>query len=594
MDLHNATSVLEDLPSDAFDLDDFEQPRSVSDYSSWPAESSPDPWEQQEEDVEYSEDELDQDFEEHDEEDEESSAHGEAVYNDEEEDIDIDYEPFAAEGEDGDEIRSLEDHFWGEEGLFDQGAENGSQRSSSLSPIPGFAAFLAELQAHQNADRLSEAPSESLFVDDGPDLLPPIDSIISSVRRTMSEIQQGRRNQLLRSLEQSRSSANSLGRLGALGRSREGNRQDHRHHPYNMPREAAREHYRMDDQENNRNNRQAHDELVAMVVRPVRSRISRRRSQAQPEVIDLTAEPDSPVLTRAPDPPQGRVPNASSASQSSARNPRRQLSLSQRTPSLSRSDASLIGNNPNFIDLTGDDPPPPPPLPQQLPRRDWNHPDHRAHPQRRQHIASSRSPAIDLVNDSDNDDLRRSFVGFVRRAQNFNIFQRFIPHGLDVLQIGGHGLNMDNPLADNIPNLNYRANGNNVGLGASKPDHVPPSPAREGFTRNTGPDTVVVCPGCGGELKYDPDSGAEDALSPRPNKKARTKKDQEEHYFWALKDCGHVYCKECYESRGLKAGRKGHEAHFRRDAENNRKVFCAVEGCSTEANNKLNWVGLFL
>ncbi|KAK4233844.1 hypothetical protein C8A03DRAFT_19152 [Achaetomium macrosporum] len=594
MDLHEAIN-LEDLPSDAFDLGDFEQPQSVSDYSSWPAVSSPASWEHQEEDdIEYSEDEIDEDYEEHYEEDEEASADGEAVYNDDGEDEEFDEDAFADEGVDDGGLLPLADpYFWDEEGFPDQGSEGGRQRSPSLSPIPGFAAFLAELQAHQNADRLSEAPSDSLFVDDGPDFLPPIDSILSSVRRTMSEIQQGHRNQRFRSIEQSWSSENSLGR-GALGRSRESNRWEHRHHPHNMPRETARGRARMADQGNHRNDRHARDELVAMEVHPVRSGMPRRRAPPQPEVIDLTGEPDSPVQTRAPEPPQARVSNASNVPQNSGRNPRRQLSLSQRTPSLSRSDASLIGNNPNFIDLTGDDSPAPPPLPQQLPsRRDWNHHDHRAHhhPPRRQPPASSRPQPIDLENDND---LRRGFAGFMRRAQNISVLQRLLPeYGLDVLHIGAHGLDMDNPLAGNIPNLNYRANGSMAG-GVPKPPHEPPPPAREGFTRNTGGDTVVICPSCEKELKYDPDSGAEDASSPRPNKKARTKKDQEEHYFWALKDCGHVYCKECYESRGRKTSPKTSHAHFRRVGENNRKVLCAVEGCPTEANNKLNWVGLFL
>jgi hypothetical protein len=53
-----------------------------------------------------------------------------------------------------------------------------------------------------------------------------------------------------------------------------------------------------------------------------------------------------------------------------------------------------------------------------------------------------------------------------------------------------------------------------------------------------------------------------------------------------------VYCKDCYENR--KVGAKSPMANFRRDPENNRKNLCAVEGCATEANNKLAWVGLFL
>jgi hypothetical protein len=33
---------------------------------------------------------------------------------------------------------------------------------------------------------------------------------------------------------------------------------------------------------------------------------------------------------------------------------------------------------------------------------------------------------------------------------------------------------------------------------------------------------------------------------------------------------------------------------FRRDPDNVRKNLCAVDGCPSEANNKSNWVGLFL
>lgn len=55
-----------------------------------------------------------------------------------------------------------------------------------------------------------------------------------------------------------------------------------------------------------------------------------------------------------------------------------------------------------------------------------------------------------------------------------------------------------------------------------------------------------------------------------------------------------VYCKDCYESRGVAS--KNSAANFRRDTQNPRKkvVLCAVEGCTTEANQKANWVGLFI
>ncbi|EAQ88766.1 hypothetical protein CHGG_05385 [Chaetomium globosum CBS 148.51] len=97
------------------------------------------------------------------------------------------------------------------------------------------------------------------------------------------------------------------------------------------------------------------------------------------------------------------------------------------------------------------------------------------------------------------------------------------------------------------------------------PTTFPPPPAREGFTRDTGnDDNVIICPSCEEELKYDPDAGIDD--STRPAKKIRTRKDHEEHHFWALKDCGHVYCRNCYENRSVrKPTAKTPMTRFRRD-----------------------------
>lgn len=133
-----------------------------------------------------------------------------------------------------------------------------------------------------------------------------------------------------------------------------------------------------------------------------------------------------------------------------------------------------------------------------------------------------------------------ALFSIVRRLPRpIDLFNRFVarpPPEVEV-QIIGNPANMDNPLAGNAPNLNYRGNGYNAG-GAPKPAHVPPPPPREGFTRSTGGegDDVIVCPSCEAELQYDPEA---DANAP-PAKKARTKKDREEHHFWALKECGHV------------------------------------------------------
>jgi hypothetical protein len=69
-----------------------------------------------------------------------------------------------------------------------------------------------------------------------------------------------------------------------------------------------------------------------------------------------------------------------------------------------------------------------------------------------------------------------------------------------------------------------------------KPTFEPPPEARENFARDTGDDKVFLCPSCEEELAY---NEAVDDNGP-PTKKARTKKDQALHYFWAVKACGHV------------------------------------------------------
>ena len=56
--------------------------------------------------------------------------------------------------------------------------------------------------------------------------------------------------------------------------------------------------------------------------------------------------------------------------------------------------------------------------------------------------------------------------------------------------------------------------------------------------------------------------------------------------------CLQVYCKECYDSRG--GGKNVNPAaKFRRDTQK-RKVYCAVEDCTTDVKSKSGWVGLFV
>jgi hypothetical protein len=69
-----------------------------------------------------------------------------------------------------------------------------------------------------------------------------------------------------------------------------------------------------------------------------------------------------------------------------------------------------------------------------------------------------------------------------------------------------------------------------------KPDHVPPPPAKDGFTRSPTEDDVVICPSCEEELVHHKD--IEEPVIKKG--KAPTKKEREEHPFWVLKECGHV------------------------------------------------------
>ncbi|KAK3954548.1 hypothetical protein QBC32DRAFT_82303 [Pseudoneurospora amorphoporcata] len=179
----------------------------------------------------------------------------------------------------------------------------------------------------------------------------------------------------------------------------------------------------------------------------------------------------------------------------------------------------------------------------------------------------------------------------------------------------------NNPLGRNLPNFNYANNGRNGAAAAAaaaaavaaaeqaRNANAPP-PAREGFTRATGEDLAIVCPSCEQELAYDPDEeernqkAAAGGGGPAP-KKARTRKDREEHFFWAVKECGHVYCKKCFENRkctkntGFKlkdqgsSGAAGTSASGRAAAKT-QLILCAVDDCSAEVGVKTAWVGLFL
>ena len=70
-----------------------------------------------------------------------------------------------------------------------------------------------------------------------------------------------------------------------------------------------------------------------------------------------------------------------------------------------------------------------------------------------------------------------------------------------------------------------------------KPDHIPPSPAQDGFTRSPSEHDVVICPSCEEELVHKKDG--EDLVAKKGGKPP-TRKEREEHPFWVVKECGHV------------------------------------------------------
>lgn len=173
-------------------------------------------------------------------------------------------------------------------------------------------------------------------------------------------------------------------------------------------------------------------------------------------------------------------------------------------------------------------------------------------------------------------------------------------------------LGSGNPLLDNLPDLNYQFNGgmfngHHDGAPLGGPRRAPypaPGDAPEGYTRSTGEDMVAVCAGCDTELAYDPDEPQThgSVLGEPPKKKTRSRKDREEHYFWAVTSCGHVYCKSCYENRRncLKKDGSGASGSTKMAAPpvvfvaDGKTILCAVDDCQSDVTAKKAWVGLFV
>ncbi|OTA95675.1 hypothetical protein M434DRAFT_28571 [Hypoxylon sp. CO27-5] len=345
------------------------------------------------------------------------------------------------------------------------------------------------------------------------------------------------------------------------------------------------------------------DELVEMefqeinVDRP-RSPLDRQRPhrrpepRVQPEVIDLTGDNDSPPHTAYP---------------RRSQNVRRQRSQQRNTPPrLARSDASYMGSH-TVINLISDSDEDPAELPRPRGRsrisvdrdllrdRDRHRPHHQHRP---------RMPPPDEHFGMAGNAFHR-FQALIHNMPIFRLVNN--PQALgdnreedDIVLLGQRNLMPDPLPAPNLPPIEFNYNAHpfaNIpaaaGGPAAKPAHEPPKETREGFTRNTGEDVVAICPSCEEELAYDPD-GDEANSGPPPTKKARTKKDKAEHHFWAVKACGHVYCRKCYENR-KPVGKNPIPVGFRPDSNGTKnKMLCAVEDCDSDVSAKSAWVGIFM
>lgn len=361
---------------------------------------------------------------------------------------------------------------------------------------------------------------------------------------------------------------------------------------------------RMDRQRNAGHYFDQFDELVAMEVAPAENPRGnqghqQRQPRAQPEVIDLTGDNDS-----SPQPSQPAL-------QTHSQNTRRQRSLQRSIlPRLNRSDASYMEPR-NVINLISDsddeEPVAMPPL-----RRNSHRSRPRPAPQEPPHNQRPPShvqPALPFnIHPNPNPALRTLLNQIpLFRILNGQSIGNNHDHDRDRdeedIVIMGHRHLTPNaipPPPNLLPvNLDVRvhpfAMGANAphapgGLG-NKPAHEPPKDTRDGFTRNTGEDVVAICPSCDFELAYDPDDG--DNNGP-PAKKARTKKDKAEHHFWAVKACGHVYCRSCYENR-KPVGKNHIPVGFRPNPNGVKNhILCAVEDCETDVSAKSAWVGIFM
>ncbi|ETS75758.1 hypothetical protein PFICI_12702 [Pestalotiopsis fici W106-1] len=334
------------------------------------------------------------------------------------------------------------------------------------------------------------------------------------------------------------------------------------------------------------------DELIGVELgggggmgRNSRARASQNQPRrAEPNVIDLTLEDDDELELLG-------------ESVGESQNARRQQSQRRsNAPRLNRSDGSYVGNQ-NVIELSSDDENDNTVAATRARRAPPAHLHHNNHQNRNRHQHQHQHQ---------HNNFHRINIGAIPAMAARNHNERFAQF---LMGIGGdvnNAANDHNVLGMNVrppgfpPNLHldYQAvafaaqprPAPQPAAGPRKPDHDPPSKPRDGFTRDTNEDNVVICPSCDEELAFDPDGGDENGP---PTKRARNKKDQAEHHFWAIKECGHVFCRRCYENRKPTA-KNPVKVGFKACPSNGKRIICAVDNCTSDVTTKTSWVGLFL
>ncbi|KUJ22037.1 uncharacterized protein LY89DRAFT_729519 [Mollisia scopiformis] len=318
---------------------------------------------------------------------------------------------------------------------------------------------------------------------------------------------------------------------------------------------------------NNHNHSQRSSVEMAEASQSQRPRLEHRQSQT---IIDLTDD-----VEEAP------VPSPRNASRNRASRP----------PHLGRSDASRLQDMSDLIDLTEDS------SDVVILRESAVERPQRPQPVRREPPHRNHSPPLFVPNRPQHGHLggvvaSPHAIGYITGAVNHigNLGGAVMPGALrDFLGIHMH-------YHDHFGNqqampgvMNYQ----NAAFAERKPDHVAPSPVPAGFTRSPKDEDIVICPSCEEELVH----RKEDEEPPvKKGGRAPTRKDREEHPFWVIKECGHVYCNKCYQLR--QQASKHDSVQFREVEKSTGKkakiLTCNIEDCHSDVKSKEKWVGVFL